>query len=126
AVEDLYKRPLPSLPIIKEIHEEEEIPGTWGVRESDTTIGVNDGESNRKKKKRNRKEIEVVRAESLQTERDRKTRVHEMAARVGSSRVIDATDLSNSTAPSPDSPLSAPTTFDIIVDASVSGHYWDH
>lgn len=126
----MHARPFPLIPNIEEINDEEEIINIQGVRKSDTTSAVDSGDRLRRKKikkskKSEKEDVEASKAVSIQDELDDQKRVQAIKIKVGSSRVadeidVDADKLIGSTAPTPQAPLSAPSTIGATTDLSIS------
>lgn len=106
-VGELYKNPVPSMPIIKEIHKEEKVQDIWGVKDLTPVPYLKAGNIRRKIKISKKKKIEATKAASRQDELDHQTRVREISMEADSSRPKNTAYLSSSTALPLDPLLSA-------------------
>lgn len=101
------------MPIIMDIHKEEEIQNIWGVRGQDTASIEYDYDRPKKKesKKSEKKYVKDAKVASIQNEQDYQTKVREMEiegrySQFADEIVADTTELIWSTTPNPQTSLS--------------------
>lgn len=116
------------MPIIKDIVMED-IPAIQRVSRSNTTIGADDGDRPKNKRKRSKKsekrDVETTKDTSIKNEQNCPMRVYKMEIGIDSSRVTNemttyVAELIGRTTPTPQALLSTLATTDATVDASTS------
>lgn len=123
AVKGLHTRVVLSMPIIKEFHKEEEVQNIWGIKDSTTPAGADNGENGWKKKKTKRttekENFKAVKVASIHCENNRQWRIHLVVGRAGIYQPTNVANLSNSAALLPKLLLSAPATTSSTIDTSI-------